>query len=1134
MKKFLINLVALFATMTVSAQFDGAVGTEGCQAINISNPRIQSWALGVEVTRGLQGNSQTNYASYGKPYNAQGCPDSTTTTCVALGDGGTALITFSAPIIDGEGDDFCVFENGFNSTYLELGFVEVSSDGEHFYRFPATSYTTYNDIRPELLNNIAGKHEVGWGTPFDLSEIEDDEFFNRNNVRYVRIVDIIGGVDTDSQGNVIYDGTSGGPSTGYDLTGVGVLNQGSSYFVADCEGLLTSADTHELISADNGEMDADGNYRLSYLSNGLLYDALGLYGGMFACGFGPSNHTTSTNVTSYSSASLCGLEGAGNTYMIGYYSDWIGTEEHNVVRKEDDTPFYPIGVYVNNSMSAYNYMNTASFANDGHYLNIIATGYDEDGNVTGNSITSLATANNLVKEWKYLDLTPLNECAKVVFTLQTDDDSGYGMNIPAYFCIDAFSYANTLDETTPCETIATFPYFEGFEGISELSENCWTSEIISGTHDWFISQFAVNDAEPFEGSQIAKIFSSTDITRLTTPIFDLTSLTEPYLKFSFVNPQLNWQGENLVVQYKTSSESDWVDLMTINTPHNNWITDSIALPNASDSYQIGFKLIGVNALGAGLDAIHIYDAFTECEAPTDLTLVASTDSEATLSWSALEATAWTLYYKEESQTEYSSVSVTDTTYSITDLNPATSYTAYVVADCAGIESGASNTISFTTDCATIEDFPYYQGFESSPVTCWSTELISGNENWEVISNFSYGYSAPYEGNKMIAIEYTSGSARLTTPIFDLTSLTIPTVKFAYYNEPYSGVAEEIRLQYKAVADDEWTDLMIINTPHSVWTLDSISLPNPTDSYQLSFLLIGHYGNGAAVDAFQVYDAQNVELPEPCDAPTELSVSNITETSADITWNGTATTYEFKLNGGEAETLTTTTKTLTDLTPNTAYTIEVRAICEDKTSEWVSANFTTLEQIVIVLGEVTTSPATNLGNTSATLNGALVSAGESENYTVGFALATVADFTLEDAGVQNITANLTDATFTATVNDLTGGQTYFYRAYITNEAGTAYGAVETFTLLGLTNALANQIAVQLYPNPASDNATLDINGLNQEAKIVISDLQGRILSQDNINAGTTRYTINVSDMTSGVYYIRIITDNVVSTQKLIVE
>jgi hypothetical protein len=169
-----------------------------------------------------------------------------------------------------------------------------------------------------------------------------------------------------------------------------------------------------------------------------------------------------------------------------------------------------------------------------------------------------------------------------------------------------------------------------------------------------------------------------------------------------------------------------------------------------------------------------------------------------------------------------------------------------------------------------------------------------------------------------------------------------------------------------------------------------------------------------------------------------------------------------------------------------------------------------------------------------LNGALVSAGESENFTVGFALSTTADFTLEDAGVENITATLNANTFSQAVNDLVEGQTYFFRAYITNEAGTAYGAVETFTLSGLTDALANAINAVVYPNPATSQATLEINGLNQDAKIVISDLQGRILSQDQISAGTNRYTINVSEMASGVYYIRIVTDNVVSTQKLIVE
>jgi hypothetical protein len=214
------------------------------------------------------------------------------------------------------------------------------------------------------------------------------------------------------------------------------------------------------------------------------------------------------------------------------------------------------------------------------------------------------------------------------------------------------------------------------------------------------------------------------------------------------------------------------------------------------------------------------------------------------------------------------------------------------------------------------------------------------------------------------------------------------------------------------------------------------------------------------------------------------------------------------------------------------------VCEEQTSPWTSTNFTTLEEIIpepeVILGEVSTLAATEVGNTSATLNGALVSAGNAENFTVGFALATVSDFTLETAEVQNITSTLAEGTFSQAVNDLAEGQTYFYRAYITNQAGTAYGAVETFTLSSLAEEISGALQVSLYPNPAQENATMEINGLNQEAKIVISDLQGRILSQEAISAGTTRYTVNVSNMASGVYYIRIVTDKAVSTQKLIVE
>ena len=43
--------------------------------------------------------------------------------------------------MNGNSWDFCVFENAFNDSFLELGFVEVSSNGNDFYRFPSTSFT---------------------------------------------------------------------------------------------------------------------------------------------------------------------------------------------------------------------------------------------------------------------------------------------------------------------------------------------------------------------------------------------------------------------------------------------------------------------------------------------------------------------------------------------------------------------------------------------------------------------------------------------------------------------------------------------------------------------------------------------------------------------------------------------------------------------------------------------------------------------------------------------------------------------------------------------------------------------------------------------------------------------------------
>ena len=814
------------------------------------------------------------------------------------------------------------------------------------------------------------------------------------------------------------------------------------------------------------------------------------------------------------------------------------------------------------------------------------------------------------------------------------------------------SQTNPVSFYTTAVPITEFPYFQDFEDITNNPLNVDFRFI--GANQWVVGSAAGSaiSAES-DGEQTQAMYISNNNGQSHAYGVYTESYTYASVPITF-GEALEY---NISFDYKSVGEGDvwgsWDFLTVVLADENYQIPETGGEPtgivilnravNVSEWTHVNFsssqltntnkKLIfywendagASNGIPAAIDNFSI--TTSDCPSPAEFTATIVTANEATFTWAESEITSWTLYYKSQNETSYTSVEVTENPFTLTDLNPMTGYTAYLVTNCESEESVATSIVSFETACSIVDIYPYSYGFETEEFLCWTNQTLSETQEWNITES-----QAP-EGSKYAkyqASSYSFPSARLISPIFDLSELTNPYVKFTHKSTPWGSDIDELKVQYRTSPAEEWVDLVHYTTAYSDWTIDSLALPNSSEEYQIAFLAISHYGHGVCLDAITVYDAEGepsnpdpepeqcdaptnltvsnitensadvswngtattyelrlnggeaetltttskqliglpdnftitVEVraicgdqqsewvsttfttlpatdpdpePEPCDAPTALSASNITETTAEITWVGTAEAYEFKLNGGTAETLTTTSKTLTDLTPNTAYTVEVRSICEDQQSAWVTTNFTTLEeQVVIVLGEVTTSPATEVGNTSATLNGALVNAGNSENIAVGFALATVADFTLEDAGVENITATLSDATFSQVVTDLVEGQTYFFRAYITNEAGTAYGAVETFTLSSLADALANQINAVVYPNPATTQATLQINGLNQDAKIVISDLQGRILSQDQISAGENRYTINVSDMASGVYYIRIVTDAAISTQKLIVE
>jgi hypothetical protein len=158
---------------------------------------------------------------------------------VSLGDGGAATVGFEKPIKNGPGFDFAVFENGFIDEFLELAFVEVSSDSINFFRFKATS-NTQTDLQmgpfdynadATLMNNLAGKYRAMYGTPFDLEEMIGIQGLNVDSVMYIKVIDVVGSINPlhasyDQNNHIINEHyPTPFPQGGFDLDAIGVIHQ---------------------------------------------------------------------------------------------------------------------------------------------------------------------------------------------------------------------------------------------------------------------------------------------------------------------------------------------------------------------------------------------------------------------------------------------------------------------------------------------------------------------------------------------------------------------------------------------------------------------------------------------------------------------------------------------------------------------------------------------------------------------------------------------------------------------------------------------------------------------------------------------------------------------------------------------
>ncbi len=115
-------------------------------------------------------------------------------------------------------------------------------------------------------------------------------------------------------------------------------------------------------------------------------------------------------------------------------------------------------------------------------------------------------------------------------------------------------------------------------------------------------------------------------------------------------------------------------------------------------------------------------------------------------------------------------------------------------------------------CNSVVSFPYYEGFENG-ASCWSNIQETGSADWTFGTGSSGGsVTSAYSGtnNAVFVSSSPSGGGtpitKLVSPVFDLTSLTIPRISFYYAQEDWFGDQNFTRLLYRTSSSGSWTEI----------------------------------------------------------------------------------------------------------------------------------------------------------------------------------------------------------------------------------------------------------------------------------------------------------------------------------------
>ena len=581
-------------------------------------------------------------------------------------------------------------------------------------------------------------------------------------------------------------------------------------------------------------------------------------------------------------------------------------------------------------------------------------------NATTSDITLQWTENGTATSWEY-KLQPVGTGLPTAAGQFTNTNNVTVNGLPSSTQFEVYVRSNCGDGTfsswagpvvfnTVCEAFAV-PFTESFE-INSASQFCW--KIVDGNNDgnaWDLD--FTYDA--YDGDQSAKFdvsWTTDNDDMLISPAITLTG--NERLRFFYKSQQYGATAFKVMASTTGNNPEDFTIELSPLTSYavDNFTEKTINLSNlpAGPVYLAWHVPAGYNGGYEFMIDNIVVEPMPACANPTDGNITAISNDGANFAWTAGNTeTQWEIVYGEPDVIGTPSATTVGTpwsqnNYNITGLAPNTLYAAHVRAVCGSTKSLWNGPYYFTTKCDAFP-VPFTEGFNSDSATeaCW--KIVNANGDW---AEWNLTDGQPFEGDE--AATFFAGNAQnndwLISPAINLTGNE--RLKFHYrVSEAWATNGFEVLLSTTNTDLSDFTEVIIPETAidNEDYLVKIVSLAGYTGPVYLAWHAPATFEFGSDI----LIDNVIVEPIPSCAEPLYVEVSDIQQTSAEVTWQagGSETSWElFVYPQGEAVPATGITVTslpytitaLADGTPiqsGTPYEVFVKAVCSPTESSAAS-------------------------------------------------------------------------------------------------------------------------------------------------------------------------------------------------------